>query len=53
MVNMIIDDTLAQALMWLVTFSFGIGIVGLVKWLKDKANEDKQVSKTLKRLDKR
>lgn len=46
------SDTVAQALMWLVTFSFGIGIVGLVKWLKSN-NEDTQVSKTLKRLDKR
>lgn len=47
------SDTVAQALMWLGTFGLGIAGIGLVGWLKSKGNEDAQVSKTLKRLDKR
>lgn len=51
------SDTVAQALMWLGTFGLGIAGIGLVSWLKSKGNEDAkesaQVSKTLKRLDKR
>ena len=46
------SDTIAQALMWLATFGIGIGVVGLVAWLKSNS-EDSKVSKTLKRLDKR
>lgn len=50
------SDTVAQALMWLATFGLGIAGIGLVSWLKSKSNgvkESAQVSKTLKRLDKR
>ena len=51
------SDTLAQAIMWLVTFGLGIGAVGLVKWIEYKHNrkhkENLEINKTLKRLDKR